>query len=197
MACLLVQRGRHLRWRHAIGHKLADFLHFFVRVVDVEKSRRVTQVQGGLLVLLFQDLQDAQVAADFLHLRGGEQIEDLRFLRLAIAIDAPVALLKDHQRPWQVKVYESVAEVMEIQALGRHVRTEQQPQRILPAPEALDDLLLRGIGKLAMHERDLLVVQAQIALQLTMQPAQGLEALGEHDQRGPPDCSRPTRTRQT
>ena len=143
-----------------------------------------------------QDLQDAQVAANFLHLRLGEQIEDLRFLRLAVAIDAPVALLKDHQRPRQVEVDKSVAEVMEIQALGRHIRTEQQPQGILPAPEALDDLLLRGIGELAVHERDLLVVQAQIALQLTMQPAQGLKALGEHDHavcriaQGPPGLGR-------
>ena len=117
---------------------------------------------------------------DFLHLRLGEQIEDLRFLRLAVAIHAPVALLKDHQRPWQVKMDEAVAEVVEIQALRRHVRTEQQPQGILQTPEALDDLLLRGIRELAVHERDLLVAQVQIALQLTMQPAQGLKALGEH-----------------
>ena len=91
---------------------------------------------------------------------------------------------------------EPVAEVMQIQALGCDVRTEQQPQGILPAPEALDDLLLRGIGELAVHDGDLLVVQAQIALQLTMQPAQGLEALGEHDHavcriaQGPPGLGR-------
>jgi hypothetical protein len=89
-----------------------------------------------------------------------------------------------------------MAEVMEVQALGRHVRTEQQPQGILQAPEALDDLLLHGIGELAVHERELPVVQVQIALQLTEQPAQGLEALGEHDHtvrriaQGPPGLGR-------
>jgi hypothetical protein len=38
---LRIQRCRHLRRRHAAGHELTDFLHFFVRVVDVEERCRV------------------------------------------------------------------------------------------------------------------------------------------------------------
>ena len=60
-----VQRRRHLRRRHAIGHELTDLLHLFVRIVDVEERGRVTQVQIGLLILLLQNFQDAQVAAIF------------------------------------------------------------------------------------------------------------------------------------
>ena len=85
---------------------------------------------------------------------------------------------------------------MQIQPLGRHVRTEEQAQRILPTPETFDDVLLLGIGELTVHEGDLLVTQAQVALALTVQPAQGLEALGEHHDtvrriaQGPPALGR-------
>ncbi len=93
-------------------------------------------------------------------------------------------------------MYEPVTEVMQIQPLGRHVRTEEQPQRILQAPETLDNVLLLGIGELTVHDGDLLVVQAQVALALTVQPAQGFEALGEHHHavcriaQGPPALGR-------
>ena len=93
-----------------------------------------------------------------------------------------------------------VAEVMQIQPLGRHVRTEQHAQRILQAAKTLDDLLLLGIGELPVHEGDLRVAQAQVVLQLPVQPAQGLQALGEHHQavrrivHGPATLGRPAGT---
>lgn len=45
---------------------------------------------------------------------------------------------------------ELVAEVMQIQPLGRHIRTEEHSQRILQAPKALDNGLLLGIGELTV-----------------------------------------------
>lgn len=71
---------------------------------------------------------------------------------------------------------------MSVQSLGCPTRTEQHPQGILPTPEAFDDLLRRGVGELAVHEADLLIALAPIALELTIRPAQGLRALGEDDQ---------------
>jgi hypothetical protein len=116
-----IQRCRYLRWRHPTGHELTDLVHLFVGIVDVEKRSRVPEVQVRLLIFLLQDLQDTQVAADLVNVRRSKQIKNLRLLRLPIAIHAPVALLKDHQRPWQVKMDKAMAEVMQIQSLGGHI----------------------------------------------------------------------------
>jgi len=67
---------------------------------------------------------------------------------------------------------------------------------LLAGLTALDNVLLLGIGELTVQEGDLLVTQVQIALELTMQPAQGLEAFGEQHHavgriaQGPPTLGR-------
>ena len=77
-----------------------------------------------------------------------EEVDDQRLVRLPVAVDAAVALLEHHQRPRQIEVHEAMAEVMQVQALRRHVGAEQHAQRISLPAEAFDEGLLVGVGEL-------------------------------------------------
>lgn len=92
-----IQLGFDLFGAHALGHEVGDFLHLFVGVKHVEEGRGVAQVQGGLLVFCGQDLEDAQVALDFVGGGLGEKVDDLRLVLLAIAVHPAIALLEHHE----------------------------------------------------------------------------------------------------
>ena len=66
-------------------------------VVEAHEGGRVTDVAGGLFVLLDQDLQDAQIPPDALMVRLGKQVADAWHLGLAVAVHTAVALLEHHQ----------------------------------------------------------------------------------------------------
>ena len=91
---------------------------FLVDVMHVHEHGRVADVPVCLLVLLHQDFQDARVPPDCRIGALGHQVDDLRFGDLTVAIHAPISLLKDHQRPGQVEVNQTVALVMQVDALG-------------------------------------------------------------------------------
>jgi hypothetical protein len=90
----MVQRGLYLLRRHAAGHVVADLLDFLVGVIDVQEGGRVAQVEVGLFVLLLQDFEDAQVAANLLGHRLGEQVDDVRPMLLAVTVHTSIPLLE-------------------------------------------------------------------------------------------------------
>ena len=87
--------------------------------------------------------------------RGEDQRGELGLVDLAVAVDAAVALLDADQRPGQVVVDQVVALPVHVHALGGDVAGEQDADRRVGEREALDDLLLPGVGKPAVHELDL------------------------------------------
>ena len=124
--------------RGAGRHDLRHLGRFFLGVVNVQKGRRVAEVLVRLLVLRLEDFEDAEVALDAFDSGLREQINDARLMSLAVAIDAAIALLENHERPRQIEMDQPVAEVVEIEPLGRHIRTEHHSDGVILAPEAID-----------------------------------------------------------
>ena len=152
----MVELGLYLLGRSALGHVVADFFDFFFRVVHIQEGRWVTQVEVGLLVFALQNFQNAQVAANFLVHGFGEQVNDVRLVLLAIAVHTAIALLEGHQRPWQVKVDQAVAEVVQVQAFAGHIRADQNTDGVVFAAKALDQLLLLNVAHAAVQDFQLL-----------------------------------------
>ena len=46
---------------------------------------------------------------------------------LAIAVNTPVTLLEDHERPWNVEMNQLVREEMKVDTFARNVRRNEQP----------------------------------------------------------------------
>jgi hypothetical protein len=70
----------------------------------------------------------------------------MRLTILPVTVDAPVALLKGQQRPWDVEVDQLVREIMEVQSLRSHVRRQQDADGSLLNPEIFDDLVGLEVG---------------------------------------------------
>ena len=172
----------HLLGAQTLRHEVRDLLGFLVGVVHVEEGCRIAEVQVRLFVLLLQDLEDSEVAANPFDVRFCEQVDDLGTVLLAIAIDAAVALLKHHQRPGQVEVHQAMTEEMEIQSLGCDVRAQQHPNGIIEPAETVNKLLLIGVWELAMQQCDLRGLQREVSRQFPLQPPQRLKPLRKHNE---------------
>jgi hypothetical protein len=94
----------------------ADQLLFRRRVVDAKEHGRISDVQLGLPVFLPQQPHHLLGITHALTAGGIEQIADQRLPRLAVAIDAAIALLQRHQRLGDVDMHQPVAEVVQVQA---------------------------------------------------------------------------------
>ncbi len=57
---------------------------------------------------------------------GGGEISDDRLLRLAVAINAAVALLEGHERPRDIEVDQLVGKEMEVDAFGGDIGRDQK-----------------------------------------------------------------------
>ena len=99
----------------------------------------------GLFVLLDQHLQNASVAPDRWVRALGQQINDLGITTLPISVHPSVALREDHEGPGDVEVDEPVALMVEIDAFGRHVGSQEEPEWRGLVAEVLDDILLVGV----------------------------------------------------
>ena len=151
-------------------------------VVDAHEGRRIADVAVGLLVLPGQHLQDAGVAADGLVRALGHEVDDVRRPRLPVAVHAAVPLLEDHERPRHVEMHEPVALVVQVDALRRDVRADEQAQRARRVAEVLDHALLLDVAQAAVEHLDLAAAEPQVVREPVAQPLQRLDALGEHDQ---------------
>ena len=151
-------------------------------VVDAHEGGRVADVAVRLLVLLGQHFEDARVAPDGLVRALGHQIDDARRPLLPVAVHAAVALLEDHQRPRQVEVDEPVALVVQVDALRRHVRADQQAQRAGRVAEVVHHPLLVHVAQAAVEHRDLIRAETQVGGEPFAQPRQRFDALGEDRQ---------------
>ena len=94
----------------------ADQFLFRRRVVDAKEHGRIADVQLGLLVFLPQQPHHLLGIAHALTAGGIEQITDQGLPRLAVAIDAAIALLQRHQRPGDVDMHQPMAQVVQVQA---------------------------------------------------------------------------------
>ena len=109
-----------LRWGAGLhgegGHTL-----FVLDVEHPHEGGRVTNVLVGFLLLFFEHVENPVVALDAVVARVGSQVHDLGVLGLAVAVDAPVALLKNHQRPWNIKVNHPVRQIMKVYTFRRYI----------------------------------------------------------------------------
>ena len=147
------------------GDRFGDDRFFPSRITCAEEDGRVAHALlcGNILLdQLLEDphLADSRVAA----FRDG--IGDLGRPVLAVPIDPAVPLLESEKRPGQVEMDEPVALKMQVQALGRHVRGDGDPQRRLPLTEILNHLLHADIGldAAAVDPGDLVIGKAEIQL---------------------------------
>jgi len=120
--------------RKCLGRLLAfdgpgHFLRFGFFVVQAHEHGGITDVVGSLFVLFDQNFQIAQIAPNSLIIRLGIKVADHGRAGLAIAVHTAVALLKNHQRPGNVEVNQPVCLIVQVEALGGHIRCNEQPQR--------------------------------------------------------------------
>jgi hypothetical protein len=130
-----------------------------------------------------QDFENAQVALDALDAGFGEQVDDARLPGLAVTIDPAIALLEDHQRPGQIEMHQSMAEVMQVEAFGGDIGAQQDPHGVVLATKAIDQLLLLGVGhRRRAGSRSCAGFRPAAPGRLFPQPAQRFDPLGEDDQ---------------
>ena len=137
---------------------------------------------GGLFVLFDQNFQIAQIPADSFIIRLGVEVADHGRAGLAIAVHTAIALLKDHQRPGNVEMNQPVCLIVQVEALGRHIRRNEQPQRGMGTTKIFHRLLDLLIRQLAVQNGHGLSFQAQHGGQVLLQKMQGFDALGKEDQ---------------
>ena len=75
----------------------------------VVKNNDNSEVSKGLIEYL-STINGIKSADDY----SDDQITDIRLLRLPIAVNAAVALLKDHEGPGYVEVDQAVAEIVQV-----------------------------------------------------------------------------------
>ncbi len=100
----------------------------------------------------------------------------------AVAVNSAVALLKNHQRPRDVKMDQFVTEEVEVQALARDIGSEHRRTGGMVTAEFLDrslqvDILNAG----TMDNGYLIFAQSQILGEILFEETQCLDALGEND----------------
>ena len=152
---------------------------FFQSVVDVHERRWIADVAIRLFVLGLEHFQHSAVAANHAVAACRGEVDDLRRAVLAVAVYAAIALREHHQRPRHVEVDEPVAVVVQVDALGGHIRTNDQAHRLGGVAEIFHHALLLQIRHAAVQRFDLIFAQFQILRQTLRQPIQRFDALGE------------------
>ena len=79
-------------------------------------------------------------------------------------------------------MHHAVAEVVQVDALRRHVRTKQQARRASELVELLDGGNEFGVTHVAAHGDDLVRLQTQFAREVFAQEVEGEQALSEDNQ---------------
>lgn len=131
-------------------------LFFFGDVVHAHERARIADIFGGLLIFLDQDIQDTEVALDRGVLAFGHHVGDLWLFFLSVAVDPSVALLKDHERPRDIEVDQTVGKIMKVDPFGGDIGGDKDTDRHLFLAEDFHDFLLSGIGHTAVHFKDLI-----------------------------------------
>src|SRR5699024_11204058 len=139
-------------------------------------------VRLGLLVQ--ELLGDGGVVLGAVDGGGEDECPELGFVLLAVAVDAAVALFDADQRPRQVVVHDVVALAVQVDALGGDVAGDQDTDLAVGEGEVGDDPLLFGVGHAAVHEGDLVGLQAQGLGEFVVQPSEGGHRFGEDDGAG-------------
>ncbi len=121
------------------GHH--DTLFLFNRKL-AEKHGRVSDVLQCLLFFRNQNFDNPHIAIDMFVAALDEHVSNVRTFLLAITINTTVPLLEHHQRPRNIKMNQPMAEIMQIQSLGCHIRCNQHPDRRFGTTKVLHDLLL-------------------------------------------------------
>ena len=83
----------------------------------MQEGCRITKILVSLLVLCPQDLEDPQIPFDTLDACLCVEVGNSRLTCLTISVNAAISLLKDHQRPGEIEVDQSMAKIVQIQAL--------------------------------------------------------------------------------
>ena len=111
-----------------------------------------------------------------------DEIADLWWHQLAVAVDPAVALFEGDQRPRQIEVDQVVALLVEIDALRRDVRRDQHPDRRRCHREVLDDLLLFLVALGVVEGLNLLLVHTELVPDGFGDPVERADPFGEdHD----------------
>ena len=79
-------------------------------------------------------------------------------------------------------MHQAVTEVVQVEPFAGHVGAQQEADGVILAAEAVHQVLLVGVGHLAVEHRHLVGLEPQVPGELALQPAQGFEALGEDHQ---------------
>ena len=110
-----------------------------------------------------------------------DQVDDVRRVLLAVAVDAAVALFQGDQRPGDVEVDEVVAEEVQVHAFAGHVGGQQDSHGGVLLAEVLDDLHLLGVGQAGVEEPPGAVLELVAGDEEVPQHFEGADALGEDD----------------
>ena len=152
-------------------------------VVGPEEGRGIPDAVAGRLVLLDQLLKDPDIAADLRLDRLRDEVPDMRLPILAVPVDAPVALLEGQEGPGKVEVDQLVREVVQVQAFGRHVGSQQDADGPSFDAEVADQLLCLAVAVVARRvERPHLVLgELQLVTQVLAEPFERGDAFREDD----------------
>ena len=130
---------------------------------------------------LAQHVQFADVAA---LLCIQQESCDLWRFRLAVAVDAAVALLNTDQRPRNVVVHQVVAQSVEVYALRRHVACDQDAEFGIGALEFVDKPHLLLVRQPTVHDLHGARWHLQVLGQVLLEPMQRGHTLGKHHRAG-------------
>jgi len=108
----------------ALGDRPSDLVLLLGGRVEAHERAGVAERAVRLVLLVKQPREHTEVPLD-IRMAGGEQERaDLRALALAVAVDAPVALLDGDEAPRQVEMDQLVALPVQVHAFGSDVAGE-------------------------------------------------------------------------
>ncbi len=171
--------GDHLIGILSKAHRLHDALLLGRGIVQLHQPANVAKVVVSPVLLLDEHLENAKVPTNLGVHRRAQQVVNLRLVLLAIPVDAPVALLERNERPRDVEVHHAVTEVVQVDALGGSVRSEQDPNLAGLRPKLLHQVLLLRVVEAAVEHGHRVGSEALRFAELFPQHLEGGNALGE------------------
>ena len=149
---------------HPLGHGIFNEFLLFINIMLFQKGGRVTNILIGLIVLLFENLQNALIALNCRIVAAVDQVGDDRLIGLPVAVYPAIALLEHHERPRQIKVNQPMGQVVQVDTLGGDVGTEQYAQLGLRLAEGFDNALLFYIAHTTVENLHGIVFQLEVTL---------------------------------
>ena len=161
------------------AQNITDSVFFAILGVLTHKRGGIAKLLVCLVLAVHESGEDVDLGGQRFIVE--EERGDLRRGRLAVAVDATVALLDADERPGDVVVDEVVTLGVEIDAFRGDVAGDEDSNGCVLPFELIDDCHLLLIRHAAVEDLDGPLLELELLLEVLLQPGKRGDALGEYN----------------